>query len=189
MQKLRQTLQLHTRKQSGKRHALWHLLLESNTSTEGNQPMSARKLNDILDKLERLERKIENLESKSRKRNLHWKAAIPPLQLCKDVVTAFNSGLFQTFEYEMRQLADYYGIAPMENYLDEKQTHVPKNAIASYHPYERAAYYKEPVANLETLLHEFYHHLENEGVVPTLNDREKIAGMWANIVIQRGRMS
>ena len=142
---------------------------------------------EILDKLRSIENRLEKLEDNQKKRGLRWKAAIPPLQLCKDIVSAYDSKLFNTFEYEMQRLAEFYGIRPMENYVNPLK--VPKSNIAAYHPNERTAYYKEPVASLHTLLHEFFHHLHTEGVVYLYSSEkeEECANSFAVIIIARAK--
>lgn len=143
---------------------------------------------EILDKLRQIEERLEKIENNQRKRYLPWKAAIPPLTLCQDIVSAFDSGLFGQFDYEMQRLSEFYGIAPMRNYTDP--TKVSAKAIACYHSMDRAAYYKEPTAAKDVVLHEFFHHLHAENVV-SLNsdeDAEKCADEFAKIILARGRV-
>ena len=150
---------------------------------------STRKLNEILNKLRDIENRFDKIETQYfKKRGLPWKATVPSLQVCKDIVSAFNSGQFYTFDYEMQRLAEFYGIQPMDNRTDPEK--VPKNAIACYHPSERTAFYKKPTTDLHTLLHEFFHHLHSEGVVFLYSDEnvEKCANGFADIVIARGQI-
>lgn len=158
------------------------------TVTVEKEP-SVRKLNEILDKLRDIENRFDKIEQQYfKKRGLRWKAAVPSLQVCKDIVSAYNGDQFHEFDYEMQRLAEFYGIRPMKNRTDPGK--VPKNAIACYHSSEQTAFYKNPTTNLDTLLHEFFHHLCSESVVYLYSDEneEKCANGFADIVIARGQM-
>jgi hypothetical protein len=139
-----------------------------------------------MDKLESIESRLDKLEKVHRKRNLPWKAAIPPKLICHDIVTAYDGNQFNTFEYEMQRLSEFYGIPVMDNRTNAKK--VPAKAIACYYSMERTAYYKKSTTALNVLLHEFFHHLHAEGVVFIYSNEneEKCADSFAQIVINRG---
>ena len=144
---------------------------------------------EIFDKLRIIEEKVDRIEkSYLKKRGLPWKAGVPSLIVCKDIVTAFDGKEFDHFDYMMQRLAEFYGIRRMDNRTNPEK--VPKTAIACYHSSDKTAYYAKPTCSITTVLHEFFHHLHHEGVVTLYSDEdtEKCANEFANIVIARGRM-
>ena len=140
-------------------------------------------MREVLDKLEKIDDRLNIIEKSSKKRGLSFEASIPPRSLCKDIVHANGVG---NWENHMQILSDYYGVALMENYHNPAK--VPKDSIACYHRYERSAYYKKATAMLETVLHEFFHHLHAEGVISITRGQseEKLADKYAKIIIERG---
>lgn len=144
---------------------------------------------EILDKLRGIEERLDKIEKGYlKKRGLTWRAAVPSLQVCKDIVSAYDGRMIDKFDYEMQRLSEFYGITKMDNRTNPEK--VPKTAIACYHSLDRTAYYKEPTCSLETVLHEFFHHLHSEGVVALYSDEneEKCANEFAITVMLRGRM-
>jgi hypothetical protein len=152
--------------------------------------MSKRQFEDIQNEIRELKGKIENLEKQSKKRNLRFDGCIPPHDVCRNVVIAYQLNLPPSNKYDgvMNILADYYGVPSMQNYSDAKR--VPAKAIACYYSYERAAYHKNPTCTLETVLHEFFHHLHAEHVVSLYNSEnaEQCAAAYAKAVIQLGNI-
>ena len=141
---------------------------------------------EILDKLRNIEDRLEKLERAKQKRNLPFNACIPPLSLCRDIVKTYDSRELGNFDFQMQQLADYYGINRMDNRHNPER--VPEKAIACYHRFEQTAFYKTSNANLETVLHEFFHHLYTNNVVCLGEEsEEKLADRFSQIVMKRGR--
>lgn len=148
--------------------------------------MSKRQFDDIQDGIRDLRGKIENLERQFKKRNLSFSECIPPHHICRDILVASNSNLLGNYEHIMQVLSDYYGVTKMDN--RHKPEKVPEKAVACYSRWDNTAYYKAPGASMETVLHEFFHHLHGQGIVTLSSDEnaEKCADAYAKIVTSLG---
>ena len=115
------------------------------------------------------------------KRGLRYSEAVPPASVCRDVV----SMLVGTTSYEgfIRRLSAFYDCEPMGVLRDDN---VSEKYLAVYRRDEKACYSRGPSVNRKTVLHEFFHHLTNLGVVfVDKKDEEDYANRFANAVLHR----
>jgi len=147
---------------------------------------SVKMLNDIQKRLIDLSERLEKIEKRQLKKKwLSFDACIPPIALCKDIVATYNSDKIKSFDYTMKILSDYYDTQLMDNRNAPER--VPEKAIACYYSSENTAYYKQKTSSLETVLHEFFHHLVANNIV-FLNGKneQKCADRFAEIIMFRG---
>ena len=142
-------------------------------------------------KIEDLTRRIGDLEDKiskmQKKRGLTFLASVPPHDVCRNIVVAWKLGsLNRNFDHVMQILSDFYGVTPMQNLHNPAK--VPAKSIACYYKLENVAYYKNPTSDLETVLHEFFHHIHANGVVTLYanEDAEKCANEYAELIMNLG---
>jgi len=150
--------------------------------------MSKRQFEDIQDGIRDLKDKIEKIGKQFKKRNLTFSECIPPHHICRDILIASNSSLIGNYEHIMQVLSDYYGVTKMDN--RHKPEEVPKNCIACYSSWDKTAYYTKKTANIDTVLHEFFHHLHGQGIVTLNSDEnaEKCADAYAKICVSLGEI-
>ena len=136
-----------------------------------------KKINELSDKIDRIEKSLLPKEKKW----LKFNECIPPKSACKDIHSMLDG--INDFTGFIGKLSEYYGCETMGIYIDE--TINPKY-IAEYRPLMKTAYTKGKTVNIETVLHEFFHHLCNLNVV-IVNEKEseKCADEYARIFMER----
>ena len=102
-------------------------------------------------------------------------SAIPPQDILRKATVALEiSGNYQAFS---DVLADYYGVGIIK--YNVSPTEVSENAIACYHPGLNKVTSKEKTISHYTAFHEFYHALQDLGIVNKNNWSEKDAENYA----------
>ena len=143
---------------------------------------------ELIRKINSLEKMNDDLSSKIPPRisEIEYRfnspfSAIPPKDVLKNAFIGLNlGGYFSDFS---QVLGDYYGINAPRYYADDNK--VTEGAIACYYPSSNEVYSfkKEPLLH-ETAFHEFYHALQNFGIVPK-KDSEKNADLYAKGCMKR----
>jgi len=137
------------------------------------------KLNEITNKLVRIEKQIPQRQKKW----LKFDECVPPISVCKDVSSMMTGN--STYDGFLGKLAEYYGCGEMSLVVDK--TINPKY-LAVYRPSLRQAASRTPTASRSTVLHEWFHHLVNLHVVVIDNEKaEKLADKYARIFMERSR--
>ena len=137
-----------------------------------------------------LQRKLDNLEwqlsfirdnMQTRTKNyLRFDECVPPTSVCKDVVSMMDG--MKTYTGFIGKLADYYGCAIMQAYVDINLD--PKYNAVYYA--DRKTTYTKPTVSKSTILHEFFHHLVAlHIVVCEKEDEEKKADVYARTFLVR----
>lgn len=108
-------------------------------------------------------------------------SAVPPKDILDKSILALDmSGFYSEFS---TVLGDYYDFqAP--RYLDSPES-VPKGAVACYYNNKNTVYAAKGRMTRHTAFHEFWHALENHGVVPRTIDSEKNANIYADASLSR----
>lgn len=152
-------------------------------------------LSEIMDEIICIRRVLnevkEQLDKTKQKRNLRIGECLPPPSICKDICLMMSVGrLTNTYDEIIYFLANYYGCRRMGLYVDAKRC--SEKAIAMYHPSDYNAYSREKTVELHTVLHEWFHHICNCGIVFLIDkekkDEEKYAAEYANKIIERGNI-
>jgi len=143
---------------------------------------------DIVIKTRKQDFEIDDLRSMipPKKPRIEYKynspfSAIPPLDVIKNATIALDiAGYYSDFS---QVLADYYGIDAPPYYVNDEK--VPDGAIACYYHNENKVYSrkKDPMS-WDTAFHEFYHALQNYGLVPSKNS-EETADQYAKACVRR----
>lgn len=137
------------------------------------------KINSLQKSVDTLRESFEN--NNKPKRGLRFYEVVPPESVCRDI----NSMLIGTNEYDgfLNRLADYYGVTPMKCYRDDDLD--PKYK-AEYRPRSKACFSAGPSIARATVLHEFFHHLQHEGVVfVSKKEQEEYADRYSKMFLQR----
>ena len=141
-----------------------------------------QKLNYLQESVADMKSTIRNMQRP--KRGLRYSEAIPPASVCRDVV----SMLVGTTSYDgfMQRLSAFYDCEPMGIYRDDN---VDEKYLAVYRSQEKACYSRGPSLERRVVLHEFFHHLVNLGIVfVDKKDEEDYANRFAKAVLHRGAL-
>ena len=142
----------------------------------------------LVRRIKRLEKENDDLSSRipPRIHKIEYRfnspfSAIPPIDVLKNALIGLNlGGYFSDFS---QVLGDYYGIDAPRYYANDDK--VPEGATACYYRSSNEVYsFKKTPLHNETAFHEFYHALQNYGIVPK-KDSEKNAGLYAKGCMKR----
>ena len=143
---------------------------------------------ELVRETRQLDKEVDSLEARipPRTPKIEYKynspfSAVPPIDVIRNAVNALDiSGWFSQFS---QVLGDYYGINAPPYY--DNTSKVPIGAIACYYPSDNEVYAKkgDPMT-YDTAFHEFYHALQNFGIVPK-KDSEKTARDYAAACVRR----
>ena len=156
-------------------------------TTENYRLVSDSQWRYLHSKINYLQESVVDMKSTIRemrrpKRGLRFSEALPPASVCRDV----DSMLLGTTSYDgfMHRLSAFYECEPMGIYRDDN---VDEKYLAVYQPDRKACFSRGPTLNRKTVLHEFFHHLVNLGIVfVDKKDEEDYADRFARIFLQRG---
>lgn len=137
---------------------------------------------ELTRKIGKQDQEIDSLEARipPRRPKIEYRynspfSAIPPIDVLKNSMLALD--LSTSFSEFSQVLGDYYEINAPPYYANDDK--VTPGAIACYYPSENEVYaFKSKPLSHETAFHEFYHALQNFGVVPK-KDSEKNADLYA----------
>jgi len=136
-----------------------------------------KKLNDITNRLSMLEEKLPNKQ----KRWLKFDECVPPESICKDANSMMKGN--NTYTGFLGKLAEYYGCEEMSLTVDKS---IDSKCLAIYYPLLLEAKTKAKTCDMNTVLHEWFHHLVNLKVVfVDKSKEEKYADKYAKIFLQR----
>lgn len=143
---------------------------------------------ELVRKTRQLDKEVDSLEARIPPRvpSVDYKynspfSAIPPIDVLKNAIIALDIG--GTFSEYSQVLGDYYGINAPPYYANDEK--IPDGAIACYYPTENEVYaFRKRALSHETAFHEFYHALQNFGIVPKKNS-EKNADLYAKGCVRR----
>lgn len=139
-----------------------------------------KKLNFIIRKIEWLEEQIPRKE----KRWLKFDECVPPASVCKDIVSMMNGN--NAYTGFLGKLAEYYGCEEMDFVVDKS---INPKYIAVYYPLLKRAKSRKPTVSMDTVLHEWFHHLCNLKVVFVDKEEEEIyANRYAKIFMARAKL-
>jgi hypothetical protein len=102
------------------------------------------------------------------KRYLLFGECVPPPSVCRDVYGTMIGN--RSYEGFLGRLAEYYKCEHMTFLVNPARNR--EDTIAIYYPYEKTAYSKNNTVAQSTVLHEWFHHMVNLGVV-YLSEKEK----------------
>lgn len=115
------------------------------------------------------------------KRGLRYSESIPPASVCRDVVSMLVG--IKTYDGFIQRLSAFYDCEPMGVLRDDT---VNEKYLAVYRRDKKACYSRGPTVDKATVLHEFFHHLTNLGVVfVDKEDEEDYADRYARAILTR----
>ncbi len=149
--------------------------------------MTERQWRNLTYKFDRMALSIEALERRladqKAKKYLKFDECIPPSSVCRDVLSMLEG--IRGYEGFIGRLSEYYGCEPMRMLVDPGNK-VSDKAIATYYWAEKTAYSKGNSCSQNTVLHEFFHHMQNcKVVVVDKEQEEKCADKFASIFLSR----
>lgn len=140
-----------------------------------------RKINRLSDKLDSLQEQLP----RKHKKFLKFCEVVPPVSVCKDVMSMMDG--MNTYEGLIGRLSEYYGCMVMGLYIDKR---ISPERLAEYRPDEDAAYSRTKTMLHRTVLHEFFHHLQNHNIVVVDKKRQEIyARKYAKLFLERSGRS
>jgi len=144
--------------------------MKPKTESEKTNRLILKRLTSIEFRLGTLENTLRILESgiDKPKRYLLFGECVPPPSVCKDIYgTMIGNSSYEGF---LGRLAEYYKCERMTLLVNPERNR--EDTIAIYYPYEKTAYSKDATVAQSTVLHEWFHHMVNLGVV-FLSEKEK----------------
>lgn len=133
----------------------------------------------LVTKFRQIEEEFQRIDGKENPKFMNPFSAVPPRDILLKAEIALDvTGYYSDFS---KVLAEYYGI-PTPKYLSNPNE-VSKDSVACYHTSKNIVYCRAQMS-LETAFHEFYHALQNHGIVPKNNYNEEEAKFYAKACIK-----